>query len=58
MDAMNLSMNELRRYLIVRRVRMKIKAALMFRTYGGKVLRTSTNMLLASVDIIKKKRGK
>ena len=47
MDAMNLSMNELRRYLIVRRVRMKIKAALMFRTYGGKVLRTSANMLLA-----------
>ena len=48
MDAMNLSMNELRRYLIVRRVRMKIKAALVFGTYGGKVLRTFANMLLAT----------
>ena len=45
MDAMNLSLDELRRYLVLRRVRMKIRVAMMFSTYGGKVLRTRKDIL-------------
>ena len=39
MEAMNLAEDELRRYLIIRRAKMKLKAALMFGKIGGAVLR-------------------